>query len=337
MAICACFAATGPPGPPGPAGPPGVAGPQGAAGPPGATGPSGLQGPAGAQGPAGPPGPIAECECLAVVDVMDTTCINMNIVGSGTVGDPFVISAEPVICSPADNGLECTAPTAGCAAGGLQVVPSSDAGNALTFGTDGRLLVPPGDICISAAEGNCLELDGLGCITLPLSPDDCNGLQCRGNGLWADEFIPIQDGFGQTGNCANGPGAGNSPITQYGATLQRTINNPSVCHSMNIFVTHEFRDIAVGGHTQGTWTGRAFLGPGALPPVNTTSWSVVGQGPPATPVAYTRQGGTFTRFQGLIPPGGSVTIFAGVSFETNDGFDGQIGFCHVLNVIGFPV
>lgn len=65
----------------------------------------------------------------------DTSTLNATVAGTGTAGDPFIVSGD-VIVAPEPNGVEVTA-------GGLLVAPSADAGNTLTIGTDGRLMVPP--------------------------------------------------------------------------------------------------------------------------------------------------------------------------------------------------
>lgn len=72
------------------------------------------------------PGCGGGCNCL----LANGTCT--AVTGSGTAGDPFIISVDIAV---GDNGLEC-------GPSGAAVVPSTDAGNLLDFGTDGRLLVP---------------------------------------------------------------------------------------------------------------------------------------------------------------------------------------------------
>ncbi|KQW11415.1 hypothetical protein [Streptomyces sp. Root369] len=65
----------------------------------------------------------------------DTPTLNATVTGTGTAGDPYVVSGD-VIVAPEDNGVEISP-------SGLLVAPSSDAGNRLAFGTDDRLYVPP--------------------------------------------------------------------------------------------------------------------------------------------------------------------------------------------------
>jgi hypothetical protein len=107
---------------------------------------------------AGPDGLYLECEqvrgCLIAGDgitydpatgeitatgtalqATDTNTVNTTLTGTGTPTDPYVLAAD-VIVAPEPNGLEATA-------NGLLVAPSADAGNQLTMGTDGRLMVPP--------------------------------------------------------------------------------------------------------------------------------------------------------------------------------------------------
>ncbi|MFJ4627188.1 hypothetical protein [Streptomyces sp. NPDC088847] len=70
-----------------------------------------------------------------VVQAADTSTLNATVNGTGTAGDPYVVSGD-VIVAPEDNGVEATA-------SGLLVAPSADAGNRLAFGADHRLYVPP--------------------------------------------------------------------------------------------------------------------------------------------------------------------------------------------------
>ncbi|MET9462421.1 hypothetical protein ABZY05_46740 [Streptomyces canus] len=68
----------------------------------------------------------------------DTPTLNATVTGTGTPGDPYVVSGD-VIVAPEDNGVEISP-------SGLLVAPSSDAGNRLAFGTDDRLYVPPTEV-----------------------------------------------------------------------------------------------------------------------------------------------------------------------------------------------
>lgn len=93
------------------------------------------------------------------------------------------------IC-PEPNGLECVpVGDANCPAGGLAVFPSSDAGNGLTIGTDGRLFTTP----FNVSAGNCLQpLTQAGTVADPyiIAPQvapEPNGLECIvGQGLAVD-------------------------------------------------------------------------------------------------------------------------------------------------------
>ncbi|MEU7323423.1 hypothetical protein ABZ682_23155 [Streptomyces griseoviridis] len=65
----------------------------------------------------------------------DTSTLNATATGSGTAGDPYVVSGD-VIVAPEPNGVEA-------GPSGLLVSPSADADNRLAFGADNRLYVPP--------------------------------------------------------------------------------------------------------------------------------------------------------------------------------------------------
>lgn len=43
------------------------------------------------------------------VTSLNTSCINTSVTGTGSAGDPWVVSATPVVSPDADNVLECTA------------------------------------------------------------------------------------------------------------------------------------------------------------------------------------------------------------------------------------
>ncbi|MER7841675.1 hypothetical protein ABTY98_38770 [Streptomyces sp. NPDC096040] len=65
----------------------------------------------------------------------DTNTVDTTVTGTGTAADPYVVEADAIV-APEPNGLEATAT-------GLLVAPSSDEGNQLSIGGDGRLFVPP--------------------------------------------------------------------------------------------------------------------------------------------------------------------------------------------------
>ncbi|MFB7114827.1 hypothetical protein [Streptomyces sp. NPDC056291] len=100
----------------------------------------------------------------------DTTTVDTTVTGTGTAGDPYVVEAD-VIVAPEPNGLEATAQ-------GLLVAPSSDAGNRLAMGGDGRLFVPP----VPPPEVGC-GLKGTGTAASPLAANPA-----RGQAPWADSW-----------------------------------------------------------------------------------------------------------------------------------------------------
>lgn len=124
----------------------------------------------------------------------DTETIDHTLAGSGTVGDPFILTSE-VIADAAravTNGPD-----------GVGVCLSTDAGNALTFGADGCLFSPAGGTFVQAnnldeGANRCVDVTvtGTGAAADPyqiaaapvLAPDaDCevNILECGPLGLIA--------------------------------------------------------------------------------------------------------------------------------------------------------
>ncbi|MFE3118772.1 hypothetical protein [Streptomyces niveus] len=108
----------------------------------------------------------APAEATAL-EVTDSTTVDLTLTGAGTAADPFEVTAA-VILDPTPPGggdqliqsgpdglyLECEQ-VRGCisagdgaaydeATGVITARPSTDAGNVLSYGTDGGLLVPPG-------------------------------------------------------------------------------------------------------------------------------------------------------------------------------------------------
>jgi hypothetical protein len=162
----------------------------------------------------------------------------MLITGSGTAGDPFVLTPQ---VAPEPNGLECIPGQ------GLAVIPSSDANHGLVLGTDGRLwvdncpfLVAPSQLLFGNA-GPCFEIFGDGCnvpmsAILRISDDPCNGLECRGDGLYVEsDPTPVPDPvrlpeLNQTfANVFNGNSGG---IQVLEGPVCITINNPSPCKNL---------------------------------------------------------------------------------------------------------
>ncbi|WP_199570528.1 hypothetical protein [Streptomyces murinus] len=111
-----------------------------------------------------------------VLQATDTPTVDMTVTGTGTAADPFQVSAD-VILDPAPPGggdqliqsgpdglsLEC-ADVRGCFSAGdgagydpdtgvITARPSTDAGNTVSYGTDGGLFAPAAD----AAEPTALE------------------------------------------------------------------------------------------------------------------------------------------------------------------------------------
>ncbi|MFF4146884.1 hypothetical protein ACFY0A_37415 [Streptomyces sp. NPDC001698] len=93
----------------------------------------------------------------------DTSTVDTTVTGTGTAADPYVVEAD-VIVAPDPNGLEATAQ-------GLLVAPSSDTGNRLAMGGDGRLFVPP----VPPPEVGC-GLKGDGTTASPLAANPAAGM-----------------------------------------------------------------------------------------------------------------------------------------------------------------
>lgn len=255
----------------------------------------------------------------------------MVFTGAGTLADPFVIT--PLV-APEQNGLECVPGQ------GLLVTPSSDPGNFLVFGGDQRLYVNRCPLAVAASQvlignaGPCFELTGgADCVTplrgvLRISDDVCQGLECRGDGLYVQvdqtelpaNVVRTFD-FGPFGPFN---GANNFPGTQVVAPVCISITNPSPCRNMitsgilsgvaEIGRTQgEFRvgfDISTNGNPGGPWQTVAQVGTGAPEPANRYTGNALWSGDEF----ITSPGGTrsiCTRVVIVTLNGNNARVFAG--------------------------
>lgn len=319
-------------------------------------------------------------------DTDNDNCVNTTVVeapvGTFTVESSIIIA--PDADGPGGNGVTCT-PT------GLQVIPSTDPGNQVSFGTDGNLFVNVGaagsitadntdESCIDVVIGStgpgtftvaahpnldpaghiictpaglavtcapvaitsstqvgtpCISTSGDGCtsplnVVLGVSPDVCQGLQCRGNGLWAETPPPNVD-QGQAGACFGGlgivPGLNRNP---FGPTMTQVLTNPSQCRSMAVTVTMEARDFDVVNKTgPGVFTVNGEL------QFNGGGFNVWGFHRSNTPGTYTMQLGTYNREIFTIPPGGSVTVDGKATVSSDGGAQGgTVGGCIIIDTKG---
>lgn len=162
---------------------------------------------------------------------------------AGTPADPFIFAPQ---VAPEQNGIECI-PGAG-----LAVIPSSDPGNALTFGPDGRLFA---DICFNSLPteirvgevGPCIETLGNGCddpyrVILRLSDDPCQGICCRPDGLFVQKnTTPVPaPSILFSENWQLGAQNGNFDDRVVMAPRCLNVNNPSQCRTL-------FGNIRFGG------------------------------------------------------------------------------------------
>ncbi|MYX39054.1 hypothetical protein GTY85_37650 [Streptomyces sp. SID8377] len=144
-------------------------------------------------GSPGAPYVISAGASTTVVQAADSPSVDVTVSGTGTAGDPYLVGAA-VVADPAPPGgganllhvgpdgvfVEC-ADVRGCisAEGGAAYDPatgiitadlSGDAGNTLVLGTDGGLLVPPGDATIvEAADSSTVDVtvSGTGTLAFP--------------------------------------------------------------------------------------------------------------------------------------------------------------------------
>lgn len=126
---------------------------------------------------------VQDCVGAAISQIAVTDCLDY---------DDAINTIQIRICGE-PNGIECVpAGDVNCPTGGLAVIPSSDANNALTFGTDDRLYAP----AVAVAPGECMTFTGSGTVAdpfviSPLVAPEQNGLECiPGQGL---AVIPSSD------------------------------------------------------------------------------------------------------------------------------------------------
>lgn len=102
------------------------------------------------------------------ITIADTECIDLS--GDGSLASPLMAD---IIIAPDDgggNGVEC-GPT------GLFVAPSTDLGNTLIFGSDGRLLVPS-DPAIAAHESDAVDAHDASAVSfVPAGPISSTDVQ----------------------------------------------------------------------------------------------------------------------------------------------------------------
>ena len=156
-------------------------------------------------------------------EVLDTSCIDLNISGNGTDASPYTLSSSLVISGATTNLITCTSNGlellceevqdcvgAGFTAGLMyddstntfKAHFSGDAKNIIGLGSDGGLFVPSvhveglGDSCISVEISGCGTPDEP--IIVDVSPiisdDDCNTLSCTPDGLFARKIVSFEIG-----------------------------------------------------------------------------------------------------------------------------------------------
>ncbi|MFD8509727.1 hypothetical protein ACFV27_01075 [Streptomyces antimycoticus] len=135
--------------------------------------------------------------------------------GSGSVANPYIISATPPTC---DQVRPCVSAGPGAAydpvTGVISARPSTDAGNNLEFGSDGGLLVPSGvdcaDVrpCFSAGDGAAYD-PATGVISARPSTQTGNNLAIGPDG---GLYVPTGAATVTTGCGLRGNGSGSAPL-----------------------------------------------------------------------------------------------------------------------------
>ncbi|WP_143675846.1 hypothetical protein [Streptomyces milbemycinicus] len=150
-----------------------------------------------------------QCNCLVVAGEGTT------VDGSGSVANPYIVSAEPVTC---DQVRPCFSAGDGAAydaaTGVISARPSTDTGNGLELGSDGGLMVPGGvdcdeaRACFSAGDGAAYDV-ATGVISARASADAGNNLAIGGDG---GLFVPTGAATVTAGCGLTGDGSGSAPL-----------------------------------------------------------------------------------------------------------------------------
>lgn len=160
--------------------------------------------------------------------ILDTQCINETVTGTGVPGDPQIISMVPIIDPNPCNIISC-------GPNGL-LVPRTD--------FTAQVLLPGpapgvGSPCFAIQETpGCPELQT---ISLAISGDNCNALECRADGL----FVPFQRGEscsfdGQTTTPIPGGGP-TPPALTAGNCVSFFTPTFNVCNSSCCDISGQFR------------------------------------------------------------------------------------------------
>lgn len=208
----------------------------------------------------------------------------------------------------------------GCGTGpggaGLYVPPSPTVVQVIDNAENISAVVGPSDtitfdcvpVPVVSNDPSCLAITGDTCsglvFDLNISPDPCNGLECRGNGLFV--FVDPEDLpniGGPVGNAAFGPANGNFNVN-FGPVICQTATNPSACRSMRVDLA---QDLSIDyGRTSGDFTVQwetSFNGPGGPFATDPGFASFAPEG-----VSRRREGKSKYGTVMALAPGASVTV-----------------------------
>lgn len=279
------------------------------------------------------------------VTATGTDCIDVS--GSGSGPDPFVVS---IVVDPACPLIDC-GPAGLCVTPTLVTVADTGEIDLTITGTGvpgdpyviSALLIPTCFPIVAAAQtiGNspCISVAGDGCntplvISLGISPDACQALQCRGNGLWVEAYSnqAMTDQGGAcpgTINLANFGGSQN-----YGPDICQTIVNPSCSRSMKVMAAVTADNvIAVRGAGSLGLSHELSINGGGF-----GSFDIVAMAQPG----INAPGGTdFIRAISVIPPGGNVQVCFRLRLQGNQygggNYTGSFAACHTMELLGVIV